>query len=1036
MRKLLLSTTVGLALSFSGGRAVLAAEYFIAPSGTASGDGSKAKPFSLASVLTTPLGQPGDTFWVMGGNYALGYVSSKLQGAPGKPVAIRAVPGQRATVDGAITLFSSAGYVDFWGLEWMRSDTHRTSTQTGFNPTDINKHNGFNTYVPHVRLINMAIHDQIGAGAYISHESVGSEIHGCLSYNNGYTTTDIQDGHGFYFKNDGETLLLSDNFAFNGIASGFHAFTEDVDNFNNITLDGNVAFNAGVYSPVRGYRDLLVGGDGGQVVVDNIIIKNSFLYYKPGSPASVLGMAQIGRDGVNGKLTLANNHFTAGVQLKNWQSGSVTGNRVGASGTLVDAFQNLASGSAMTWSGNAYQSLNSAATPYKVTKASCTSLSFANWKQQTGFDASSALVSGGYSGVEVYVRPNKYEPGRANIIVYNWAKQSTVSVDVSGVLPIGTSYQVRNVQDFFAAPVLAGVYQGGSLVLPMNGLTVSKPNGPFTAAAAIGPEFNAFVLVALPSGTPDAVAAVSGVATTIAATTLLANDTKVRAPLTLTAVSSVSSKNGSVSLASGQVTYKSAAGFSGTDTFTYTVLDGLGSVGTGLVTVTVGGSATVGTQSFANSAAVTIPAQGRASAYPMPMTVSGMGGLVSKVTVKFVGLSHTCISDVAAMLVSPDGRAVELFSLIGGHGITDGVTLVFDDAAAGCLPSTGNLASGTYKPSVVDGVAILPTPAPASGIKTTLSSFAGAPPNGVWSLYVADLYANDGGTIAGGWVLNVTTTSTGGAASSAAELVSFRSAPAAAQTGTGIEGLGNSAWLSAKPDRSVDLRLAPGTSLEMSTNGFDWLPVATGVASIWTDGTAARAMSRLYRVSAPGHSPVISGFARYSVPAFGFAVVAAPFGPLDCAQAFAGAPEGTQVYVFDPASSAFSVYTWRHQNWTAAAGGAPVVPSGTACFVRNPAPQSFEVVVSGVVPVSAPTVTYAAGYQLVAPVSPEAGLVESRLGLSVGAGDRIHRFIDGTYVTYRRTAQRWLPAEPALSLGEGFFLETRRGAGWPSPSAE
>ena len=1040
MRKLLLSSSIGLALTFGGGRAGWAADYFVSPSGTASGDGTKAKPFGLASVLTTPLGQPGDTFWVMGGNYPLGYVSSKLQGAPGKPVAIRAVPGQRATVDGAITLFSSAGYVDFWGLEWMRSDTHRISTQAGFNPTDINKHNGFNTYVPHVRLINLAIHDQIGAGVYMSRESGGSEVHGCLSYNNGYTTTDIQDGHGFYFKNDGETLLLSDNFAFNGIASGFHAFTEDLDNFHDITLDGNVAFNAGVYSPVRGYRDLLVGGDGGQVVVNNIIVKNTYLYYKPGSPASVLGMAQIGRDGVNGTLTLANNHFTAGVQLKNWKSGSVTGNRVAATGNLVEHFQNLASGSAMSWSGNAYQSLNSAATPYKVTKASSTSLSFANWKSQTGFDASSTYIAGGCTGVEVYVRPNKYEPGRANIIVYNWAKQATVSAEVAAVLPVGTAYEVRNVQDFFAAPVLAGVYQGGALVLPMNGLTVSKPNGPFTAAAPIGPEFNAFVLVALPSGAPDAVAAVSGVPTTIAATTLLANDSKLRAPLTLTAVSSVSAKNGAVGLASGQVTYKSAAGFSGADTFTYKVVDSLGSVGTGWVTVTVSSGGTpagsVTLSGFSNPAPMTIPAQGKASLYPSPVTVSGMSGQVSKVTVKLVGVAHPAVSDVAAVLVSPDGRAVELFSLIGIHGTTAGVTWVFDDAATAYLPVSiwGNLTSGTYKPSLNDGVAVLPAPAPVSGIKTNLSAFVGASPNGVWSLYVADLYANNAGSIAGGWALNVTTTT--GSASLPAQRVSFRPAPAMAPAGPVTEELGSPAKLSANPGRSVDLHLAPGSSLEVSSDGFDWMPVTTGGESVWTDSTAAVAMSRLYRVSAPGQAPVIGGFARHRVPAGGFALVAPVFGALDCAQVFADAPEGTQVYVFDPASSAFTVYTWRQRRWTSAAGGAPVVPSGTACFVRNPTAQGFEVVVSGVAPAAAPEMTYAAGCQLIAAAAPKAGLVESQLGLAVGPGDRVHVFTEGAYLTYRRTASRWLPAEPVVALGEGFFLETRRGASWPSNAAQ
>ncbi len=46
------------------------------------------------------------------------------------------------------------------------------------------------------------------------------------------------------------------------------------------------------------------------------------------------------------------------------------------------------------------------------------------------------------------MRPNQYEPGRANIIVYNWAQQSTVGVDVSGILNMGDRYLVRNAEDF------------------------------------------------------------------------------------------------------------------------------------------------------------------------------------------------------------------------------------------------------------------------------------------------------------------------------------------------------------------------------------------------------------------------------------------------------------------------------------------------------------------------------------------------------------------------------------------------------------
>ena len=407
---------IGLALWLGAGRAA-AAEYFVSPAGQAGGDGSKTRPLSLAAALTGARARPGDIFWLMGGEYALGYFATTVHGAAGRSVSFRAVPGQRVTVDGAITLFSTVGYVDFQGMEWKRNDPNRISAQSGFNPTDIAKRNGFNVFSPHVRLINLVIHDQLGAGVYLSPETVGSEVHGCLSYNNGYFTQDVRDGHGYYVKNNGEAKTLSDNFAFNGIASGFHVFSEGVDTLNNITLDGNVGFNAGVYASEGGYRDLLFGGDGGQVAVDNIVIRNSFLYYKPGSPPTVIGMAQIGRDGVNGGLTLADNHFTAGMMLRNWSGGTVTGNRVAASGTLVDHNENLSGLSGLFWDANGYQSFDASAAPFSLTRTRQSALDFGAWRQATGFDASSTLTTGNYGGVEVYVRPNKYEHGRAHLIV-------------------------------------------------------------------------------------------------------------------------------------------------------------------------------------------------------------------------------------------------------------------------------------------------------------------------------------------------------------------------------------------------------------------------------------------------------------------------------------------------------------------------------------------------------------------------------------------------------------------------------------------
>jgi PKD repeat protein len=74
------------------------------------------------------------------------------------------------------------------------------------------------------------------------------------------------------------------------------------------------------------------------------------------------------------------------------------------------------------------------------------------------------------------------------------------------ILAIGASYDVRNAQNYFAPPVLSGTYTGGSLRLPMTGLSAAAPIGG-TAPPATGPEFNAFVLLSVGGGVPPPVAA-------------------------------------------------------------------------------------------------------------------------------------------------------------------------------------------------------------------------------------------------------------------------------------------------------------------------------------------------------------------------------------------------------------------------------------------------------------------------------------------------------------------------------------------------
>jgi len=93
------------------------------------------------------------------------------------------------------------------------------------------------------------------------------------------------------------------------------------------------------------------------------------------------------------------------------------------------------------------------------------------------------------------VRSNRYEKGRANIVVYNWDRLAKVAVDVRSVVDVGAAYEVRNAQDFLSPPVLSGTYDNQPLVLPMTGLTVAKPMADLRTPPPTGPTFNVFVLL-------------------------------------------------------------------------------------------------------------------------------------------------------------------------------------------------------------------------------------------------------------------------------------------------------------------------------------------------------------------------------------------------------------------------------------------------------------------------------------------------------------------------------------------------------------
>ena len=163
------------------------------------------------------------------------------------------------------------------------------------------------------------------------------------------------------------------------------------------------------------------------------------------------------------------------------------------------------------------------------------------------------------------------------------------------------------------------------------------------------------------------------------------------------------------------------------------------------------------TTTVSNAAPITILDSSGASPYPSTIVVSGLAGTVSKVTATITNLGHNFPDDIDILLVGPTGTNVVLMSDAGGINNISGLTLTFDDAAAGSLPDSTLIAGGTYKPTNF-GPDAFPVPAPPAPWGSTLAAFNGSNPNGTWSLFVIDDSPGGAGGITNGWKMQITTT--------------------------------------------------------------------------------------------------------------------------------------------------------------------------------------------------------------------------------------------------------------------------------------
>jgi hypothetical protein len=419
---------------------------FASPGGSPDGDGSRESPFDLATALSSKSpARPCDTIWLLPGTYA-GQFASRVSGRPGRPVTVRQSPEGRATLDGAgassaaLTVFGA--WTTFWGFEITNSDPRRISAEPGPWPTDIQRGAGAASQAQGVRFINLVVHD--AAGGIGLDQWTGTEFsqaYGNIIYNNGWQGPDRPHGHGIYVQNRTPPRTIADNILFNQFSHGVHAYGSERAFLDNLILEGNVAFNNGSLSRTGLERDLLVGGGRR---AHGLILRENMTWGR--------GQSAIMYEGCGEDAYLERNYLvgTTPLLLHNCAPRLFENTLVGDVSRLLP----LPDG-------------NTAHTDPPA-------------------------------GVVVRLRPNRYEPGRAHIVVYNWDARPFVPASLagSGLLP-GDRFEIRDAQNFYDAPLLTGTYQPGRPVeLPMSKRPVALPVGTVANLPShTAPDFGVFVLL-------------------------------------------------------------------------------------------------------------------------------------------------------------------------------------------------------------------------------------------------------------------------------------------------------------------------------------------------------------------------------------------------------------------------------------------------------------------------------------------------------------------------------------------------------------
>lgn len=256
-----------------------ARDWHVTPRGTADGDGSLDKPLDITTALTaTNRVKPGDTILLKGGTYthpnrspgSYGF-EVKLIGTPQKTIQVRAVQGERVTIDGGLLVAKPSTHLWVRDLEITALEPIKESNLTGGAATDLKRPWGGLEIRAGTgcKYINLVIHNAMQGVGFWS-EAVDSELYGCLIHDNGWQDKTRHHGHAIYTQNQNglktiSNCILSARRARTDGSYTLHGYAEK-GHVSNFLVEDNIAYGVGPF---------LIGG--GQPNKDNRVRRN-YLY--------------------------------------------------------------------------------------------------------------------------------------------------------------------------------------------------------------------------------------------------------------------------------------------------------------------------------------------------------------------------------------------------------------------------------------------------------------------------------------------------------------------------------------------------------------------------------------------------------------------------------------------------------------------------------------------------------------------------------------------------------------------------------------